>query len=151
VLTYLKVSPDHEEPLVFDRSLRAAVDAGEGDTDGAGRDAGVVRGARSTPAAGVVVAAVHRSGGAAGGAENGGAVGAVRASIGGLALTPETRKSGGPAVMPDLAGLSLRQANEALASRGLVCRNDKRGSKVTRQDPEPGEAVAPGSSGLVIY
>jgi beta-lactam-binding protein with PASTA domain len=75
----------------------------------------------------------------------------VRASIGGTAVPPDSRPAGAPMVMPDLAGLSLRQANEALASVGLVCRNDKRGPRVTRQDPEPGEAVAPGSSCLVVY
>jgi beta-lactam-binding protein with PASTA domain len=72
-------------------------------------------------------------------------------SIGGLAARLRARAGGGAEVMPDLAGLSLRQANEALASRGLVCRNDKKGPRVTRQDPEPGQSVTPGSSCMVIY
>src|SRR5262245_25022689 len=144
VLMYLKVPPDHEEPLVFDRSVLAAVDADEDDAPGAGASA-----ARASRTAGAVVAAVHRSV-SAGGSAGGAAVGTMRASIGAAAAPPDSRPGGG-VVMPDLAGLSLRQANEALASVGLVCRNDKRGPRVTRQDPEAGEAVAPGSSCLVVY
>jgi len=147
-LMYLKVPPDHEEPLVFNRSLIAAADADEESSPGVatgpvGRDPAMTRVSRT---AGAVVAAVHRSG-----STQETAVGAMRASIGAAAAQPDARQGGAPMVMPDLAGLSLRQANEALASVGLVCRNDKRGPRVTRQDPEPGEPVAPGSSCLVIY
>jgi len=47
--------------------------------------------------------------------------------------------------------MSLRQANETLAAQGLFCRNDTKGGRVTRQDPDPGTPVTPSTSCVVIY
>jgi cell division protein FtsI/penicillin-binding protein 2 len=57
----------------------------------------------------------------------------------------------GPATMPDLGGMSLRQVTEVLAAAGLVCRTIRSGPRVTLQDPEPGEAVRPGRACSVTY
>jgi hypothetical protein len=152
---YLKISPDHEDPLVFDRSLQASMVPGGGPDDDPAR--GVVRSVRRDRivAAGLAVPAVRKGFPQADGAAGDDATVAVHASIGGLAARLQARAAGGlpgsAEVMPDLAGLSLRLANEALASRGLVCRNDKKGPRVTRQDPDPGTSVARGTSCLVIY
>ena len=153
MLMYLKVPPDHEDPLVFDRSLQASVAADDDAAPGDDADPGAARRPQrvSTAAAGLVVAAVSRNRGSAAGSDRDDETGAVHASIVGLAARLQARTDGGAEVMPDLVGLSLRQANETLASRGLVCRNDKKGLRVTRQDPDPGASVASGSSCLVIY
>ena len=137
-LMYLKVPPDHEEPLVFDRSLLAQAEI---DDDGdrperARRDAGLSRDAvsraRRDPAATGAVQALRRSGGA------------LRASLGGpLPVTLRTSTPPTDVTMPDVVGLSLRQATEALASAGLSCRHDRNGSSVVRQDPEAGSPVTP--------
>src|SRR5438093_6216588 len=84
-LMYLKVPPDHEDPLVFDRSLRASVASeDDGGSDG-GADAGSVQRVRRERAAaqGTVVPAVDKrrvSTGAGGEGETA----VVRASMGGL-------------------------------------------------------------------
>ena len=49
--------------------------------------------------------------------------------------------------MPDLSGMSLRQASETLAAAGLVCTTLRSGPRVTRQDPDPGAPVAPAGTG----
>jgi beta-lactam-binding protein with PASTA domain len=46
--------------------------------------------------------------------------------------------------MPELNGLSLRQASEALAAAGLVCRAERSGPHVIRQEPDPGAPVSGG-------
>lgn len=144
-LMYLKVPPDHEEPLVFDRSLLAQAEPDEGDRpERARRDAGLSRDAvsraRRDPAAAGAVQALRRSGGA------------LRASLGGpLPVTLRTSPPETVAAMPDVVGLSLRQATEALASAGLSCRHDRNGQSVTRQDPEPGSPVTPGMPCMLSY
>lgn len=115
-LMYLKVPPDHEEPLVFDRSLLASAAPGGG------------RPERDTPA------------------------GAVHASLGGrLPPAPALRAARTATVMPDVVGLSLRQASEAMAAAGLVCRNDRNGPKASRQEPEPGSPITSATPCTVIY
>ena len=153
MLMYLKVPPDHEDPLVFDRSLQASVAADDDAAPGDDADPGAARRPQRVhaAAAGLVVAAVSRNRGSAASSDRDDETGAVHASIVGLAARLLARADGGAEVMPDLVGLSLRQANETLASRGLICRNDKRGLRVTRQDPDPGVSVAPRSSCLVTY
>jgi len=143
-LMYLKVPPDHEEPLVFDRSLLAQA---EPDDDGdrperARRDAGLSRDAvsraRRDPAAPAAVQALRRGGGF------------VRASLAGP-LTLRTSPPPTDVSMPDVVGLSLRQATEALASAGLSCRHDRNGQSVTRQDPGAGAPVTPGMPCMVGF
>jgi beta-lactam-binding protein with PASTA domain len=53
--------------------------------------------------------------------------------------------------MPDLTGLSLRQATEALAGLGLSCSSQRGGPRVARQTPEPGAPVVPGTRCTVFY
>ena len=149
-LMYLKVPPDHEDPLVFDRSLQASL-APDDDAAGAGGRNGT-REARltgTTPTGGAVVAArrASRTPGGAAGSDYGAAVQASLASLGGPPVPP----TDGGALMPDLSGMSLREASESLAALGLVCRNDVRGDRVTRQAPDPGTPVTPTTPCMVIY
>ncbi len=151
-LMYLKTPPDHEDPLVFDRSLQASFL--QGDVADRDEDLETASDARREDTSLGAIPAVRRFLPPGPGTGGGSAPLAVHASIGGLAARFQARDgdpSRGPEVMPDLIGLSLRQANETLASMGLVCRNDKRGARVTRQDPDPGTAIGPGSSCLVVY
>ncbi|MBI1951674.1 MAG: PASTA domain-containing protein [Acidobacteria bacterium] len=138
-LLYLKVPPDHEEPLVFDRSLLAAAapDGGRPERD---RPAGAVHRIRRDGAAAAAVPALARAGGA------------VRASLaGGLPAAPERRAPRAATAMPDVVGLSLRQATEALAAAGLSCSHDRNGPNVIRQEPEPGAPVTPATPCAVIF
>ena len=76
----------------------------------------------------------------------------MRASLGGpLPVTLRTSTPPTDATMPDVVGLSLRQATEALASAGLSCRHDRNGQSVTRQDPGAGTPVTPGMPCMVSY
>ncbi len=139
-LTYLKVRPDHQDPLVFARSL-----LGEDS-----RDDDPIPAVRKTRGPGIgvaAVAAVRRTGrpGAIGG--SGGD--AVHASLGDLPAA--IRPAGILPAMPELVGLSIRQASETLAAAGIECRSDKRGQKVTRQEPEPGMPVTAATPCAVIY
>jgi beta-lactam-binding protein with PASTA domain len=52
--------------------------------------------------------------------------------------------------MPDLTGLSLRQATEALARLGLNCTMQRIGSRVTRQEPVAGSSIRPGARCALI-
>ncbi len=145
-LMYLRVPPDHEDPLVFDRSLQASLSTG----GGAGPTGGEAWRARldRAGAAALAVRAVRRDRTTAvATAEDGGPPLAVHAVLVGSTAQPPR----GAAVMPDLAGMSLRQASESLAARGLVCRNDVKGGRVTRQDPDPGTSVTPMTPCVVIY
>ncbi|PYT10635.1 MAG: hypothetical protein DMF51_17910 [Acidobacteria bacterium] len=151
-LTYLKVRPDHEDPLVFDRSLLASSGSDGGDREGDDSRGGdllpAVRRARGRGIGAVAVAAVHRSGRRGAIGDSGGSD-AVHASLGDLTLAP--RPSGMAPAMPELVGLSIRQASETLAAAGIVCRSDKRGDKVTRQEPGPGTPVTMATPCAVIY
>jgi cell division protein FtsI (penicillin-binding protein 3) len=138
-LMYLKVPPDHEEPLVFDRSLLASAEPDDADRPEPARSRQAVSRARRDPAASAV-AALKRTGGA------------VRASLeGSLPVTLRQLEPRAAAAMPDVVGLSLRQATEALASAGLSCRHDRNGPSAVRQDPEPGSPVTPATPCTVSY
>jgi cell division protein FtsI/penicillin-binding protein 2 len=149
-LMYLKVPPDHEDPLVFDRSLQASLSGGEDAADPTPRVG--VRNARlvRTPTAGAAVVAAKRVRLTVGGAAGLDDPPAVQASLGALATQPVAAGESG-ALMPDLTGMSLREASESLASLGLICRNDVRGDRVTRQVPEPGTPMTPTTPCMVIY
>ncbi len=146
-LMYLKVPPDHEDPLVFDRSLQASLSKGGGSAGPTGREARMARLDRSGLAALAVRAVSRDRRMAARTAGDGGPATAVHAALGGPVAPPAR----GGALMPDLAGMSLRQASEILAARGLVCRNDVKGARVTRQDPDPGTAVTRATPCVVNY
>jgi cell division protein FtsI (penicillin-binding protein 3) len=53
--------------------------------------------------------------------------------------------------MPDLRGLSLRQASEALAARGLNCRVLLSGPRVTGQEPDPGAPLPRAGRCTITY
>jgi hypothetical protein len=52
--------------------------------------------------------------------------------------------------MPDLTGLSLKQATEALARVGLNCSSRVSGQRVSRQEPVAGIAIRPGARCSII-
>jgi membrane peptidoglycan carboxypeptidase len=60
--------------------------------------------------------------------------------------TPTITQVGGQPVMPDMRGLSLREALRVANSLGLTMTSDGDGV-VTTQSPSPGEIVEPGSTG----
>ncbi|MEO7192870.1 MAG: penicillin-binding protein [Vicinamibacterales bacterium] len=62
------------------------------------------------------------------------------------ARAPRVIHAGGPAVMPDLMGLSAREATRAMADAGLMPRLSGAGA-VIRQSPEPGAPLQPGAVG----
>ena len=62
--------------------------------------------------------------------------------------TPTITQVGGRPVMPDIRGLSLREALRVANALGLTMSFDGDGV-VTTQSPGPGEIVEPGSTGLV--
>ena len=53
--------------------------------------------------------------------------------------------------MPDLGGMSLRQASETLAMTGMYCTTLRGGPRVTRQEPVPGAPIETGASCTVAY
>src|SRR2546428_12714801 len=71
MLMYLKVPPDHEDPLVFDRSLQATFVAGDDTGPRDDADPGAARRGQRVraPAAGLVGAAMDRDRGSGGGAD----------------------------------------------------------------------------------
>jgi cell division protein FtsI (penicillin-binding protein 3) len=130
VLQYLGVPPDVDGTLVIDRPLVAAADAPS-------------RGPAGRP---VPAADRRRAGAQRGGARaQDGAAAPVpaRASIFGipLPLALSGQPAATPGVMPDLTGLSLRQAIETLAGLGLNCATERGGPLVSRQVPPPGTPV----------
>ncbi len=64
--------------------------------------------------------------------------------ISGQAARPEPVSVGGPAVMPDVRGLSVREALRVLGAAGLLVHVSGSGV-VTAQTPTPGEAIEPGA------
>ncbi len=133
-LQYLGVQPDRQGPLVFDRAVVA--ERGFQGAIAPARD----RRPATPPTA---VSAVRRGAGAGREAE------VLRASLAGspVRLAP----AAGRATMPELTGLSMRQASEALAAARLTCRNQVGGPHVTRQEPPGGSEIAPGAACLVVY
>ncbi|HZM69606.1 MAG TPA: penicillin-binding protein [Candidatus Cryosericum sp.] len=53
--------------------------------------------------------------------------------------------------MPDLTGMTLRQATETLAAQGLNCSSQRRGPRVTEQQPGPGSPVRAGDRCALVY
>jgi cell division protein FtsI (penicillin-binding protein 3) len=132
VLRYLGVLPDRDNSLIVDPVVRVVSP----------------RSAAAAPSA--VNASSRRAGG-------GDASPVVQA---GMFFGPSdpslpaepSRAAGGPgdSTMPDLTGLSLRQATEALARLGLNCTMQRIGSRVTRQEPVAGSSIRPGARCALI-
>jgi cell division protein FtsI (penicillin-binding protein 3) len=135
VLSYLGVPPDRDGTLVIDPSLRAAAPP----TD------------RPVPAT-LKLRAADRTAAARPAADRPPAT--MRASTLAMPLTLSGAKEGGDdgfQTMPDLTGMSLRQATEKLAGFGLSCSSQRGGPRVARQTPEPGAPVVPGTRCTVFY
>ena len=73
--------------------------------------------------------------------------GTVRA---GLIGSPAGAGEGREVVMPDLTGMSLKQATEALGRVGLNCSSRLAGRRVSRQEPVAGLAIKPGTRCSII-
>jgi cell division protein FtsI (penicillin-binding protein 3) len=136
VLRYLGVPPDRDDgTLVFDPSMRAAA---------------------APPPEREVAAAMKVRSSASGAAPGGPAAlpAPARASMAALPLAivkPKDAGDEGMQTMPDLTGLSLRQATDALAGLGLSCTNQRGGPRVARQTPEPGAPIVPGTRCTIFY
>ena len=148
VVQYLGIAPDREGPLVFDRPLRAALREGPA----ASRD--------SAPVFAAVRRGATRSGRdlpllARGTGETSDDVLRASARSDDAVIDPDDDPrpdvSDAAVTMPDLTGMSLRQASEMLASLGITCRTMRSGSRVTGQEPNPGQIVRPGSLCAVAY
>ena len=166
VLQYLGVAPDREGPLVFDTSVRASLGSDDAGRLDGGRDAGqalpAVRRVAVAPGRGRPGArhAARPPAGLSLADPSGLAAASIaafppRAPARAAEAAPEAREPGGagddPApAMPDLSGMSLRQASETLAAAGLACTTLRSGPRVTRQDPDPGAPVAPAGTGRCI-
>ncbi len=138
VLRYLNVLPDHEEPVMIDRPLVAL---NENAPEPLVRPASLRTSTAGPATAGA--AAANRS-----------IVAVMKSSIGAalpISIKPAAPAADGSVVMPDLTGLSLREATAALASVGLNCSNQRGGQRVARQEPVAGIAVRPGARCSVIY
>jgi cell division protein FtsI (penicillin-binding protein 3) len=138
-LQYLGVPPDGEKTLVLDPSAnawaRAEDELDRSDTKG------------RTPS---TLPAVRRTGAAKRARDS--RTGTVRAATFAIPGRAEADdEPAGRSTMPDLTGLSLRQASETLAAAGLVCRNRLSGSRVTGQEPPPGSPIGPGVPCTVTY
>jgi len=144
VLQYLGVPPDVDGTLVINRPLRAAVDTGRGAAD------------RPVPAADRRPAGAPRGGSARAAGRAAAGAGAtptpMLASILGIPRPagPAARKAAAPGTMPDVTGLSLRQAIETLAGMGLNCAAERGGPRVSRQVPPPGTPVTGATRCAVI-
>lgn len=139
-LQYLAVPTDGEVPLLFDRAVQASL-----------HDRHLPRGGeRALPAVRIsqrpVVARDRRP-------APGRSTEVAAASLASLSMPSLTREQAraahqadtdSPPAMPEVNGLSLRQASEALAAAGLVCRTERSGSHVIRQEPDPGVPVSGG-------
>jgi cell division protein FtsI (penicillin-binding protein 3) len=159
-LRYLQVPPDGQGTLLFDRSGRAAAGA----EAGAPFEASAVGAARATAApAGAVRALDERPGGfeERPGVVVARAAGPARLAPALAARPPDGRHEAAAAppaagpraagVMPDLEGMSLRQATETLAAAGIACQNLKAGPRVTRQHPAAGTAVGAVDECRVVF
>jgi cell division protein FtsI (penicillin-binding protein 3) len=145
VLQYLGVPPDVDGTLVIDRSLRAAsADTGRGAAD------------RPVPAAERRPGGAPRRGSARAAGRVADGAGAVPlpalASILGIPLPAgrPAKRAAAPGTMPDVTGMSLRQAIETLAGLGLNCAAERGGPRVSRQVPPPGTPVTGATRCAVI-
>jgi cell division protein FtsI (penicillin-binding protein 3) len=149
VLSYLGVPPDRDGTLVIDPSLRAAAPPAD-------RPVAATLKLKTPPERTAADQAPVPARGAAAGraAATDHAPATVRASALALPATLAGAQDGGDdgfRTMPDLTGLSLRQATEALAGLGLSCSSQRGGPRVARQTPEPGAPVVPGTRCTVFY
>ena len=153
VLQYLQVPPDRQGTLLFDRSQQASSDPPR-EMPGR-RVLPAVR--RSGPPPRPAGARVARPGATLASmplAFPGRSPGDGRApgrTAGAPDARPDPPAAGAAGPMPDLQGLSLRQASEALAAAGIVCEHEKAGPRVTRQDPEPGTPLVPGRGCTLVF
>ena len=67
----------------------------------------------------------------------------------GATVEPMLIRAGGPAVMPDLHGLSAREALRVVAAAGMSARVSGTGF-VAKQQPEAGDPIEPGGTGLLV-
>src|SRR5712675_3751375 len=135
VLSYLGVPPDRDGTLVIDPSLRAAAPPTDRPVPATLKLRAADRAAAGRPAADRPPAT-------------------VRASMLAMPLPLSSAKDGaddGFQTMPDLTGMSLRQATEQLAGLGLSCGSQRGGPRVARQTPEPGAPVVRGTRCTVFY
>jgi cell division protein FtsI (penicillin-binding protein 3) len=157
VLSYLGVPPDRDGPLVIDPSLRAAAPPSDRaapttlrlKAPAAGRAVTADRSLAFRAPADRAAAKPDRAAPAADRAPA-----SVRASMLAIPATLTEPKDGGDdgfRTMPDLTGMSLRQATETLAKLGLDCSSQRGGTRVTRQMPEPGAPIVAGTRCTVFY
>jgi cell division protein FtsI/penicillin-binding protein 2 len=142
-LKYLGVPPDGNGPLVFERTIVAG--PGPEDTRAPSPAGRPVESARHGAPQGRALPAVQQAtarGAAARGDRS-------MADIG--AALPITVRQRGMHLMPDVVGLGLRRATEALAAAGLTCRHDRGGPVATRQAPEAGAPIAAGAACSIVY
>jgi len=136
-LQYLGVAPDREGTLVFDRS-------GDLQVRGPGRTGG--------GDAGRTVTAVKRSRGRDGaGAFDRASMIALPAASAATRTDAGAPRAAGPREIPDLTGMSMRQAIETQAAAGLTCRTERSGPRVTRQQPPPGTPITAGDPCTVTF
>ena len=125
VLQYLGVPPDVDGSLVIDAPL-------------------VAKNAppRRAPAPKAVPAS-RRTAGAAAGRDGKEAPATTTASMLGFVVPIAVKPAAptAPGTMPDVTGLSLRQAIETLAGLGLNCATERAGPRVSRQVPPAGSPV----------
>jgi cell division protein FtsI (penicillin-binding protein 3) len=145
VLRYLGILPDREDPVVIDPSLRAAAPPAPTVRPASLRTSTATRSDAGAPLRGGTMPR--------GGAAPVTTVAVVKSNLFSLpvAMTPATQASDAETgVMPDLTGMSLRQATAALVRVHLNCSSRLTGQRVTRQEPPAGIAVRSGARCSVI-
>ena len=148
VLRYLGVLPDREDPLVIDQPpLVAATRLTTPPVQAASL--------RSSTRSGRTPAAAKETSTAPADARSFGKriLDAATRPITGATLNASVipvPAAGGEVVMPDLTGMSLKQATEALGRLGLSCSNQVLGRRVSRQEPVPGLAIKPGARCSIV-
>ncbi|HZN02290.1 MAG TPA: penicillin-binding transpeptidase domain-containing protein [Candidatus Polarisedimenticolia bacterium] len=155
VLRYLGVLPDREDPLVIDAPLVAAARPAAPAVQPASlrtssrKEGSAVPASRTAPAGAApsdarsfgrkILDAATRTIPVAGGTVQAGFIG-----------SPAGADEGREVVMPDLTGMSLKQATEALGRVGLNCSSRLTGPRVSRQEPVAGLAIRPGARCSII-
>jgi cell division protein FtsI (penicillin-binding protein 3) len=129
VLQYLQVPPDGDGALVIDAPLTAKNELPR----------------RLAPPKAVPASRKGAKGAGAAGDQDANTVPApANASMLGFVvpITTKAAPATAPGTMPDVTGLSLRQAIETLATLGLNCVTERTGPRVSRQVPPPGTPVS---------
>jgi membrane peptidoglycan carboxypeptidase len=142
VLRYLGVLPDREEPVIIDRPLVASNEPPPAPEP-------LVRPASLRTSTAGSAAAARRPITLPAGRTTAQVVAASAFSLP-VSITPSVPAPDGTVVMPDLTGMSLRQATQELVKVGLNCSSRVGGQRVTRQEPVAGIAVRPGARCSVI-